>query len=1259
MKETLHLKSLTRFLCLCLVLFGIQASVFAQTTIIPKLYLPSRNTPSGDTGWTITSAPINNAGTDYWKMITTTSSLTSPVMNFSSYTAISMALNLQSFGGVSGNINKVKVEYNDGTSWIQVGSLLAVTSSAGTQTVSLPYTSATSQIRVTTPNASGAAGARLMSIQINGTVANQAPTATDVAISGTFLVGETITGTYTYTDNETNPEGVSTFKWYRADDAAGTAEVAITDATASTYLLDVADVNKYIRFSVVPLATAGTTTGVEAFSTRELVQATAAPFLAISGTTGHGATCTGSPATTIQYTITNSGTAAATGVTVNSDNTDFVVNGLSSTTIAVDGTATYNVTFTPSTNGAKTATITATSSASGSNSATSSLTGTGTATVAQAVTTTAASAIGSSVVTLNGSLTAAGNCPTITEKGFVYALTAANSDPIEGGTGVTKVPVSGITTGVYSNITSGLTATSGYSYKAYAFNGTAYTYGTVQTFTTLMPPVDPPVAQNAGNIENNAFTANWTAVTGATGYSLDVSTTAAFVTSGAILTEGFESTTFPPAGWLTTSFTRSTLSADIATGSGAATAGASTGTLTTPALAHPTSLTFNLGRTTNATVKTLDIEVSTTDQTTGFTTVTTYDHNNVAGGTYIQYTVDLSAYTASPVVYIRFKKTSTTTSPWRLDNIVVNATNSGILPDYNGKVISGQSTVTAAVTGLNANTNYYYRVRATNTDNTSANSNVITTTTVANAIWDGSQWSNITGPSTTSEAIIEGVYNTTTNGVFTAKSLTLNSGTFTVASGTNVTIVNNVTNTLAADKFIVENNANLIQNGTVNDNTGNITVQRNANMRQLDYVYWSAPVAAQNLQAFSMATLVGRFYTIDEPTNSFQSAGAATNSFSLAKGYVIRAPNNFLPAPAAPQLFTGFFVGKPNNGDITIPVTVLGGGYNLIGNPYPSTVNADLFLADAANQNIETLYFWTHMTTVGGGTNYATYNATGAAGATPSDTDPASGTPNGFIQTGQGFIAKTTSAGNATFKNSMRAANNSGQFFRTADVIEKNRIWLNLSNANTSFNQSLIGYISDATDGIDTKFDGLLIETNGTRLYNVINNTEYVIQGKALPFNNTDVVALGFKAAAAGTYTISIDHVDGLFSADQDIFIKDKLTNTVNNLKSAAYTFASEEGTFNERFEIIYQNTVLGIENPVLNAESIVVYKQNNTLNINAGTTVMAGVKIFDIRGRLIFERNNINATTTAISDLTAEQQVLIVQMTSSDNKTVSKKLVY
>ncbi|MBJ7427633.1 MAG: hypothetical protein JHD28_01550, partial [Bacteroidia bacterium] len=231
-----------------------------------------------------------------------------------------------------------------------------------------------------------------------------------------------------------------------------------------------------------------------------------APLLAITGTTAHGSACVSSSTSAIQYTITNTGTNAATGVSVGSSNSSefAITTALSSTTIAGNGgTATYSVTFTPSATGARTSTVTVSSGTSGSNSPTSSLTGTGSTTVAAAVTSSAASSLGATTATLNGNVTTLGTCPNTTQKGFVYALTSANAAPANGGSGVTTTSVASLVTGAYTLALTGLTQGVEYSFRAYVFDGSTYTYGSVLTFTTLTPPANDDCS-NASTITVNA-----------------------------------------------------------------------------------------------------------------------------------------------------------------------------------------------------------------------------------------------------------------------------------------------------------------------------------------------------------------------------------------------------------------------------------------------------------------------------------------------------------------------------------------------------------------------------------------------------------------------------------------------------------------------------------------------------------------------------------------------------------------------------------
>ncbi len=135
--------------------------------IIPKLYLPSRNTPSGDTNWSLQNAPINNTTNDYWKMLST-SALTSPVINFGTYNDAVISLSLQSFGTISNHSDDIAVYISNGTSWTQLGTTLHTTSTSGIQQLSIGNINRVGRIKITAPKATNTVGARVISVEIKG-----------------------------------------------------------------------------------------------------------------------------------------------------------------------------------------------------------------------------------------------------------------------------------------------------------------------------------------------------------------------------------------------------------------------------------------------------------------------------------------------------------------------------------------------------------------------------------------------------------------------------------------------------------------------------------------------------------------------------------------------------------------------------------------------------------------------------------------------------------------------------------------------------------------------------------------------------------------------------------------------------------------------------------------------------------------------------------------------------------------------------------
>ena len=517
-------------------------------------------------------------------------------------------------------------------------------------------------------------------------------------------------------------------------------------------------------------------------------------------------------------------------------------------------------------------------------------------------------------------------------------------------------------------------------------------------------------------------------------------------------------------------------------------------------------------------------------------------------------------------------------------------------------------------------------------------------------------------------------------------SLTINStASLVVNSGFDLTVTNAIVNN---GTLTLENNANLLQTtNDTNSGSGSTIVQRNSSLlKRLDYTLWSSPVTGQGLYAFSKFTLPNRFYVYDTATdlynnsvgfnltglqypsplvspNGVDGTDNANVQFTNGIGYLIRVPYNH---PTSPTVYNGIFTGVANNGPISATVSTALNGFNAVGNPYPSRLNVHNFID--GNTNITgPLYLWRKTNTTGVSTSYATltktaYVANGSAGGdTGAGFFPTGGgqEQNWVLNIGQGFIVKATSGSTVSFTNSMRRSSNANQFFRnsqTTTSINNGLYWLNLIDNTGVYSQMAVGYSSEGTIADDRGIDGENINKE-FYLTSLIGAGEYSIQGRP-EFDPSDVVPLSYKALTSGNYSIAIDHVDGLFTnTNQAIYLKDNLTATEHNLQTSAYNFTSVAGTFTNRFEIIYQSQ-LSIENPTFNANQVIVYKNElNDFVINAGTTIMASVKVFDIRGRLLLERNNINASQTNMT-VGMANEVLLVQITSEDGVVVIKKVV-
>lgn len=369
------------------------------------------------------------------------------------------------------------------------------------------------------------------------------------------------------------------------------------------------------------------------------------------------------------------------------------------------------------------------------------------------------------------------------------------------------------------------------------------------------------------------------------------------------------------------------------------------------------------------------------------------------------------------------------------------------------------------------------------------------------------------------------------------------------------------------------------------------------------------------------------------------------------------------------------FKGKPNNGDIILPITA--GNNRLIGNPYPSAMDANKFIDDnikdggsnkTGNIFNGALYFWDHFGEknshylkdyVGG---YATYTKMDGAKAYSNDkrinNDGSHGNkrPRQFIPVGQGFFVNAVmdtlsnsiktpviiNGGDILFKNSQRVFMPESEEFsvfmkgknaksaQTSEWNEKDnsepnenidkrpKIWLQFDSPTGYHRQLLVGVDENASNFFDLGYDAPIADIGKEDLFWTFDGGKFVIQA-VNNFNTDQELPLGIIVSKTGLARIKIDEQKNM-DENISVHIKDKLTGEIHNISRKPFEINLEAGTYLDRFSLIFKMQKLVDED--VNAEIFVA----------ATSQPIEGIQIFMDKtiGELQI-KNTINEEITGI----------------------------
>jgi hypothetical protein len=408
----------------------------------------------------------------------------------------------------------------------------------------------------------------------------------------------------------------------------------------------------------------------------------------------------------------------------------------------------------------------------------------------------------------------------------------------------------------------------------------------------------------------------------------------------------------------------------------------------------------------------------------------------------------------------------------------------------------------------------------------------------------------------------------------------------------------------------------------------------------------------------------------------------------------VRGPNSFGNAILLSLSTT--FIGVPNNGSISYTIargtdintayhtgtngskiTNYSDNWNLVGNPYPSATRASQFIFNNRSKILGNIKVWTHGNLPSAiaspfyntyqynynPSDYLTYNFTGTS-CCPAMSD------DYFIGAGQGFFVQMIDGPAATntllFDNSLRShpyANTT--FYRSSSYInaeianvnlERHRFWLDLVNSNMVSDRTLVGYVQTATNRNDNFFDSNTMVSGNMAIFTMIGTEKFQIQGRSLPFNPNDEVALGVHLPCTGFYNIALAAVEGIFQ-NQAIYVKDKDLNVIHDLRVGPYRFYDNAGTRLNRFIIIYNTQPRTTYKMNENDELYVITKEN--IAVQNILQTIEEITVFDTLGRNLGKFEEIKENQFIITSMPKNNQPLIVQIKLANGEYKSEKIIY
>jgi hypothetical protein len=458
--------------------------------------------------------------------------------------------------------------------------------------------------------------------------------------------------------------------------------------------------------------------------------------------------------------------------------------------------------------------------------------------------------------------------------------------------------------------------------------------------------------------------------------------------------------------------------------------------------------------------------------------------------------------------------------------------------------------------------------------------------------------------------------------------------------------------------------ASFIDNGTITTNggLGTAKIERYLTpytvVSDLKFHFIASPVGANQLIATEFidlslpySTYISDFYKWDEPTNywiNYRTEGNYNGynssfglNFEIGKGYMV----------AYPAAVTKNFIGFPYTNVSGLPVTCTytadkGQGWNLIGNPFPSSIDWD-YLRNSGKLGAgmdNALYYYDNASL-----QYIYYiPLTGGLAGGTKDIPPM-----------QGVMVHSNSTTNntVTIPNAARTHLGLGVFYKS-EALTTNILELKLEgNGNTDY--ARVCFYDEATEDFDGDFDANKLfsySSSVPEIYSVTpNNTQLAINTLPISILDGGTVPLGFKVGNAGNYSLTAEKINS-FSTSKAITLEDKLSGVFQELNlNPVYNFSVSLTDATDRF-VLHFKKATSIPDPI-NSETFSISATNGNINVVTQKSVNAEILVTNILGQILMRGNTNGNPITSLNTNNLLNGVYVVSLIGN-YKVTSEKIV-